>query len=50
MLKSKTMNNLFWIEVMFYSKFYIYYSTHTHIHIIYKYKKNNGKPETVHQY
>ena len=44
MLKSKTMNNLFRIEVMFYGKLlylliyiYIYTHTHTYIHIyIYK--------------
>ena len=43
MLKSKTMNNLFWIEVMFYGKLFIII-----IIIIIIIRKNSGKPKTVH--
>ena len=44
MLKYKTMNNLFWIEVMFYGKLFII------IIIIIIIRKNSGKPKTVHRY
>ena len=56
------MNNLLWIEEMFYGKIlYLLIHTHTHTHThthihtyiyiyIYIYIYNNSKPETVHQY
>ena len=46
MLKSKTINNLFWIKVMFYDKFFIFIIIHTHTHIFINIE-NSGKPETV---
>ena len=39
------MNNLFWIEVMFYGKLFIII-----IIIIIIIRKNSGKPKTVHRY